>query len=351
MDEQTRAAGSVPNDYGNALAWRWAGSLPRPLTGGFLTLLYAMRAMASADGRLRYERGGKAITIQQIAKACRSDQKDVRTYLQAAIAAGVIGIVEDPRGRGQTLGRATTYTLLLCPAPDWERAAAIVRHAQQIKAEQRAARAARKAAADAPQDPATSGDSPPRGSGDSAPTSEEPPSGDSAPRSPDEGSGDSAPTVVEGLSPEGVGGQCPDHPGSYQELHQEMAEVVPQPQDGRGRATSDKTIPQQPQPDEHRRCAAGCGQPVIRADRTTCNGCERRAQKPHLPASGPVQGAFLMAMPSTSPPAPRRTPRAPQAPADPFVPLRTCGCGRKYHAPKPGRCPDCLHAEREHAVG
>ncbi|MFE7517657.1 hypothetical protein ACFU8I_41485, partial [Streptomyces sp. NPDC057540] len=146
-DEQPRReSGSVPNSFGNKLARTWAPQLPRPLTGGFLTLLYVLRAMASADGRLRYERDGAPITIGQIAGACRSDQKDVRLYLKAAQAAGVVTVVKDANGRGATRGKATMYALVLTPWPDWNAAACIVWVASQIKAEQRAAKAARKTA-------------------------------------------------------------------------------------------------------------------------------------------------------------------------------------------------------------
>ncbi|MET9952370.1 hypothetical protein ABZ135_12585 [Streptomyces sp. NPDC006339] len=347
--EQPPRTGSVAHAFGNALARQWASVLPRPLTGGFLTTLYALRALASADGRLRYERDGAAITIQQIAKACRSDQKDVRTYLTAAVAAGVVAIVEDGHGKGRTRGRAVMYALLLCPNPDWERAAGIVWIAQQKKKEQRAAAAARKAAAAA----RGSGDSAPTPdddtSGDSAPTSDRSTSGDSAPRSDGDGSGDSAPTQVGGQCPEGVGGQCPDHPGSTHELPHEVAEVVPQPQDGRGRAREEARFEQS---EKHRRCAAGCGQPVIRLDRILCTGCERRAQKPSTP--GPVQGAFMISLPPASGalPSPRDAARPPQAEPDPFAPQRTCDCGRKYRAAAPGRCRDCIEAAaRDRATG
>ncbi|MFE6853461.1 hypothetical protein ACFVDH_22055 [Streptomyces sp. NPDC057674] len=217
-DEQhRRASGSVPHAYGNAVARRWAPELPRPLTGGFLTLLYVLRAMASADGRLRYERDGAPITIAQIATACRSDQKDVRLYLKAAVAAGVVAVLEDAKGRGQTRGRATMYALVLCPTPDWNAAACVVWVAQQTKAEQRAAKAARKAARAAE----SSGDSPLNSTpGDG--------SGDSPPNSTPTGSGDSPPTGFGGLSPTDLGGQSPDHPGSTHELPHEMAGVGPQ---------------------------------------------------------------------------------------------------------------------------
>ncbi|MFF9146346.1 hypothetical protein ACF1BN_15945 [Streptomyces sp. NPDC014861] len=351
-DEQQHRTGSVAHAFGNALARQWAPALPRPLTGGFLTVLYALRVLASADGRLRYERDGKAITLTQIAKAARSDQKDVRDYLEAAVAAGVVAILDDGHGRGGKRGRAVMYSLVLCPAPDWERAAGLVWIAQQKKKEQRAAAAARKAAKEAEAAQA-SGDSAPTStgetSGDSPPTSQGATSGDSAPRSAEEGSGDSAPTRVGGQSPEGVGGQCPDHPGSTHVVTHEMAEVVPQPQDAQGRA-SEKTIPRQQ--DMHRRCAAGCGQRIIRLDRLVCSGCERRAQKPPPAAPGPVQGAFMIAVPSGSLPGPRGATRPHQAPPDAFTPLRLCDCGREYHANTPGRCPDCLAAAAdERAAG
>lgn len=328
-DEQQRrpSGSSVAHAYGNALARQWAPAMPRPLTGGFLTTLYALRTLASADGRLRYERDGAAITLAQIAAACRSDQKDVRLYLQAAVAAGVLAVVEDGHGQGKTRGRAVMYALLLCPTPDWERAAGLVWIAQQQKKERRAAAAARKAA----QAAEGSGDSAPTPgtdtSGDSAPTSQGSTSGDSAPRSAEEGWGDSAPTQVGGQSPEGVGAQCPDHPGSTQVLPHEVAEVVPQLQDAHGRGpASDKTIPQQPEK-PHRRCAGGCGQPVIRSDRMVCTGCERRAQQARGESSGPIQGAFMIPLPSGAPTAPRNAPRDSQGSrphADPFAPLRTC---------------------------
>lgn len=223
-DEQPKTSGSVPNAYGNAIARRWAPELPRQLTGGFLTLLYALRALASADGRLRYERDGKPITIQQITRACRSDQKDVRTYLQAAVAAGVVAIDEESDISGQDRGRATLYRLVVCPWPDWQAAAGIVWVAQQVKAEKRATRAAKKAAAEQPAAPTA-----PEGSGDSHPTSTPAEgSGDSHPTFPEQGSGDSAPTGVGGQSSSEVGGQCPDHPCSTHELPQDMVAVGPQ---------------------------------------------------------------------------------------------------------------------------
>lgn len=230
MEETTPPSGSVPvpHAYGNALARRWVFELPRPLKGGFLTLLYALRTLASADGQLRYERDGKGITITQIAKACCSDERDVRTYLTAAIAAGVVGVVTDDHGRGRTRGRATVYTLLMTPSPNWDAAAGIVWVAQKVKAEKRAERADKRAAAEpAPQHERTADQTPSR-SGDSAPTSHAASPGHCPPNSPEPSSGDSAPAKFGGQCPGEFGGQCPHHPGITHVLPHEMAGVGPQ---------------------------------------------------------------------------------------------------------------------------
>ncbi|MFF6836011.1 hypothetical protein ACFY84_29900 [Streptomyces sp. NPDC012438] len=343
-DEQHRQkSGSVPHHFGNSLARQWAPAMPRELTGGFLTLLYVLRTLASADGRLRYERDGKAITIAQISKAARSDQKDIRTYLEAAVAAGVVAVVDDGHGQGRTRGRAVMYALLLCPAPDWQAAAAKVEMARQVKAEQRAAKAARRAARAAQ----TSGDSPL--------TSEGPTSGDSPPRSEEEGSGDSPPTGVGGQSPLDLGGQSPDHPCSTQVLHHEMADVVPQPQGAGGRASETTKIPQQPKKTQGVALCVDCTEPLVRDGLILLCGCTPDA--PHTRASpqGPIQGAFLIPLPSGATPGPRSPVKPPQAippqVADPYVPERVCDCGRTYRAAAPGPCPDCLDAAaRERAA-
>ncbi|MFJ4907701.1 hypothetical protein ACIQCR_24700 [Streptomyces sp. NPDC093249] len=348
-EQQTRpTGGSVPHAWGNALARQWAPALPRPLLGSFLTTLYALRVLAAADGRLRYARDGAAVTITQIATAARSDQKDVREYLRAAVAAGVVGITS------AAPGRAVEYALLLCPSPNWDKAAGIVWMAQQVKKEQRTARAAARAART--ESAPTSGDSAPTPlestSGDCPPTSQGQTSGDSAPRSIDEGSGDSAPGRVGGQCPEGVGGQCPEHPGGTHVLPHEVAEVVPQPQDVRGRA-GEKTTDESEPPPRSRYCASGCGQRVIRPDRLVCAGCEGRVRTRRTPppTPSPVQGAFMFAMPFRPSAAPQG-PGTPRPAVDPYAPLRVCDCGRDYRALAPGRCPDCLDAAaRERSTG
>ncbi|MFF9910648.1 hypothetical protein [Streptomyces sp. NPDC013457] len=112
-DEQAaRASGSVPNAYGNALAWRWSREMPTALRRGFLTLLYALRAMANASGEIRFPDG--PIRIQDIAKAAGASEKDARRYLNAAIAAGVVFVKGEQRR-----GKPTLYVLMNDPSPDW----------------------------------------------------------------------------------------------------------------------------------------------------------------------------------------------------------------------------------------
>jgi hypothetical protein len=97
-----------------AVAWHWAKEMPRSLRGGFLTLLYALAALADSTGRLRFARDGKPIRISDIAEASGCDEKDCRRYLLAAEAAGVV-LVEGERRRGRT----TLYIILVTPVPDW----------------------------------------------------------------------------------------------------------------------------------------------------------------------------------------------------------------------------------------
>lgn len=116
-EEQAPASGSVPNAYGNALAWKWTRQMPTSVRrSGLPTLLYALRAMANAAGELRFA-DRKAIRIQDIAKAACADEKDARRYLEAAIRAGVV-TVRGERKRGVP----TLYVLLPHPFPDWQAA-------------------------------------------------------------------------------------------------------------------------------------------------------------------------------------------------------------------------------------
>jgi hypothetical protein len=86
--------------------------MPTALRRGFLTLLYAVRAMANASGELRFP--DKPIRIQDIAKASGASEKDARRYINAAIAAGVIVVKGEQRR-----GKPTLYVLMVDPSPDW----------------------------------------------------------------------------------------------------------------------------------------------------------------------------------------------------------------------------------------
>jgi hypothetical protein len=113
-----RTAGSVPNAYRNALFWRWAPAMPKGLPSAFVTLLYALSAAADPMGKLKF-RDGTVIRIKDIAAAAKTDEKDCRRYIAAAIAAGVL-TVEGERRRGMK----ALYVLLVDPAPSWEAAVA-----------------------------------------------------------------------------------------------------------------------------------------------------------------------------------------------------------------------------------
>jgi hypothetical protein len=114
IEEQGPASGSVPNTFGNALAWKWTRQMtPYIRRSGLPTLLYALRAMANPAGELAFH-DRKAIRIQDIAKAACANEKDARRYLEAAIRARVV-TVRGERKRGVP----TLYVLLPTPFPDW----------------------------------------------------------------------------------------------------------------------------------------------------------------------------------------------------------------------------------------
>lgn len=137
-DEQAPTSGSVPNTFGNALAWRWVPSMPAALKRAHVhTLLYALRSMASASGELRFA-DRKPMTIKAIARAAGCDEKDCRDRLEAAIRAGVVRVVGERRR-----GSSTLYVILPSPFPDW---AAAVAYLAGVKAEREEARQRRGSA-------------------------------------------------------------------------------------------------------------------------------------------------------------------------------------------------------------
>jgi hypothetical protein len=235
--------------------------MPRPLTGGFLTTMYALRTLASKDGYLRYDRDGRPITLTQIARAVRCDVRDLRLYLSAAIASGVLA-VDGPRRRGMP----TLYVLLLSPCPSWSAAVAVIE----------AGRRRKKAGEPAPWHDRAE-DETPATSGHRAPTPEEGTKGHRAPTSGDPGWGHRAPTGLGAPRPQDIGAPRPHHPGSTHEQPQEMVSVEPQLQDARGHDAHDtadgpspavavpplRAVPAAAAGDRSRTPATAAGQPPL----------------------------------------------------------------------------------------
>ncbi|MEU8870499.1 hypothetical protein AB0D24_04900 [Streptomyces javensis] len=327
QEAQERRAGCPPHEFGNALAWRWTREMPPGLKGGFLTLLYALRAMASASGYLRFSGDGKPIRIQDIAKAAGSREKDARRYLEAAIRAGVVGVVGERRR-----GRAALYVLVLNPCPAWGAAAGYLKEtARPRKTDQ------------APEDATGS-------SGRRGPNSKGEKNGPQRPElrggSTEEVRATAARMGSGHGGPIGSGHSGPNNPGSNQALPQEVVDVVPQPPVCAGaRGESDQSSDQVEGDRPFRRCR--CGIPLLRPTKDLCGRCEQdEAGVPQKGDQKPVQGAFLTPMPSGTRPA---RPGAPGTPSwqqqDPAAPLRVCGCGREYRDRHPGGvCLDCQMA-------
>ncbi len=272
-DEQAgRADGGVPHAYRNALFWRWAPAMPARLPAAFVTVLYACGAAADKGGRLRF-RDGKPIRIRDLAAAAKADEKDVRRYLDAAIAAGVLG-VEGERRRGTP----TLYVLLLSPRPDWGAAVA------SLAASRRKSRKAPPWLED-------------QEAGDTAKFGGHAPEPENGGHAPELGTGGgekergTRPRTSSGDTPPfGSGDTPPNNPGITQDISQDMAEVGGQPEP-LARDTTNKINPAQDkttqdQPAGVRRCDI-CHDRLIfdtrRPNRTRHTHCEpQRAIQPPL---------------------------------------------------------------------
>ncbi|RMB85603.1 hypothetical protein [Streptomyces shenzhenensis] len=265
-DEQdARTPGSVPNAFGNALAWRWARSMPRALKPGLLTLLYALRAMSNAAGELRFS-DGKPIRIQDIAKAAGADEKDARDRLEAAVRAGVV-VVRGERRRGRT----ALYAIVLAPVPNWPAAVAYLEGVKASREEARQKREAERKAA--PWAEENGGRSPElEGSENGGPTPE------LTDGTAEEERG-TAPRMSSGDRPlNGSGDRPPNTPGGYPWGSQDGAEVSFKPQVvGR---SGDQDESHEPNPDDHTtwRICPGCNRRIMpdpqRPDRTMHARCE-----------------------------------------------------------------------------
>ena len=266
-EQPSAASGSVPNAFGNALAWKWTRQMPAAVRrSGLPTLLYALRAMANAAGELRFTGDRKPIRIQDIAKAACCDEKDARRYLEAAEKAGVV-MVRGERRRG----RPTLYIVVPQPWPDWEAAAA---HLDGTKRE----RTARK--------PAPWVEKHDEKFGGRSPELEWSEFGGPPPEltggTEDEVRG-TAPRMSSGDRPPiGSGDRPPNNPGVSQEISHERAEVVSQPQVDGSTARKIDLHEKQPRADPPadasgslNRCA-DCRIPLIRpALDGLCFGCRK----------------------------------------------------------------------------
>jgi cytochrome c553 len=222
--------------------------MPTTLRRGFLTVLYVLRAMANASGELRFHGDRKPIRIQDIAKAAGADEKDTRRYLDAAERAGVVAVKGERRR-----GKPTLYALVMSPRPDWS---AAVAHLDATKRE----RPGRK--------PGPWAEENDEKFGGRSPELEESKFGGPAPELTDgteEEVRGPAPRWSSGdRPPNGSGDRPPNNPGSTQEISQEAAGVVFQPQVVGRSGTTELDSHEQQQPDE---------QP---ADFTRCARCHER---------------------------------------------------------------------------
>ncbi|MFD3667574.1 hypothetical protein [Streptomyces sp. NPDC058672] len=256
-EQETRASGSVPNAFGNALAWRWSRDMPTAVRrSGLPTLLYALRAMANAAGELRFA-DRKPIRIQDIAKAACADEKDARRYLDAAERAGVVVVVGERRR-----GKSTLYCLVMSPRPDWSAAEA------HLKATAR--KPGKRPPAWQSQDE-SSGDRDPNQFGGPRPELTDGTAEEVQGTAPRWSSGD--------RDPNGSGDRDPNNPGGFHESSQERAEVGFQPQVVG--APEDEIDHQEDHP-EWTRCT-DCGRPIApdprRPTRTIHTACQRRAER------------------------------------------------------------------------
>lgn len=204
-----QAPGSVPNAFGNALAWKWVPNMPAALRRTrFTTLLYVLRTMSNAAGEMRFNGDRKAIRIQDIARAAGIREKDARSFLEAAEAAGLVTVKGERRR-----GKPTLYVLLLCPNPNWGAALDVVEAKKQ-----------------------PSGQKPPpwkqtESSGDRSPNSFGHPQPEPSEDGTEEVRATAAPSGSGHRSPNGSGDRSPNNPGKAKGLPQDMAGLGEQPQE------------------------------------------------------------------------------------------------------------------------
>lgn len=262
-----RAPGSVPNAFGNVLAWKWAPAMPLKVRRSILTLLYALRAMSNAAGELRFSGDRKPIRIQDIARAAGADEKDCRRYMRAAIAAGVVAVKGE-----QKRGKPTLYVLVLTPWPNWEAAEVVLNESR---------RKSGKESAPWKDDTESSGDRDPNQFGGPRPELE---AGET-----EEVRGTAPPMSSGDRDPNGSGDRAPNNPGRAKELPQEPGEDSYPPQVDRGPGRKDD-LPAPGKDDHAARPAA-----VVVGDWIRCTDCGDRL----IPLPGRPRDRCRTCQPST----------------------------------------------------
>lgn len=264
--EDPRTPGSVPNSWGNALAWRWSRDMPPGTPSAFLALLYALRAIANASGQLRF-RDGRPMTLKDFAAASRVDVKDVRRYRDAAVAAGVLAVLGEQRR-----GRSPLHALVLAPYPDWTAAADVLSATKRKRPERKPPpwRDDEKGGRSPVLDDGEKGGRPPLLQADPA----------------DGERGAVPPLRKGGGPPPRKGGGPPNNPGIPKKEHQGGADVGPRPQESSGRGRTD--LDQSQGQDDHApaapstapaRCPRCDGPMITRPGRPHCGACERAERR------------------------------------------------------------------------
>ncbi|MGW2075072.1 hypothetical protein ACWCPK_42800 [Streptomyces sp. NPDC001953] len=336
-ETEDQSGGGPANSFGNALAWNWTREMPRALKGGFLTLLYALRAMSAASGKLRFK-DGTVIRIQDIAKASGCREQDARRYLEAAIRAGVI-VVEGERRRGTPTLYVLNATL---PHPDWKAAEAYLKATARRRAEDEPAEG---------------------GSGHSGTNSDGTGSVHSGtnqfgPQRHELEATDAetvrATVARPGSGHSGTYGSVhsgPNNPGVTQgDTHVEVG-VVPQPEvvGSSGERNEQSAEPEDEPP--FGRCEV-CGKALVRPGSSLC--AAHRGKPLIGPRSGSrrplgaVQPPIVAVVPDMPPEAPARPPFLWKR-EDPLAPARICGCRRKFRSPTNETCQDCQYAAYQEA--
>lgn len=336
--QDDRPSGSPAHSFGNTLAWNWSREMPRYLKGGFLTAMYACRAMASASGRLCFK-DGKAIRIQDMAKAFGCREQDARRYMEAAIRAGLV-YVEGERRRGV----ATVYMInAITRYPDWKAAEAYLKGtARRPKEDEGPAEGSVHSGTNS-----DDGGSVHSGTNQFGPQRHE--LGEKV--------GEEVRSTVDrpGSVHSGTTGSVhsgPNNPGVSHGVPHDMADVVTQPQPV---AREDDQTDQPSQPDENLpngRCE-GCRRPLTREGRTHCAGCKHLdplpGQRRTTDRSRPVQRPLMTVVPTVlEGPAPAAEPFR-WKPDDPLAPPRVCGCGREFRSRTDMSCQDCQFAAHQEA--